>query len=318
MARQLDTDIFVRHIPCLPRRLQHFIRYTILALALVSISADLIVAVNAISSVKTVTLTSQKNESSRLVQIAAAQPHKNQRLASRYHVFHVALSNIPPDPNFLRLCTPTSILPACLRDEIIAINNARRSQGLSSLRINIAGFISLTSAQQVFTIINLERTARRLKAVGALTTQLNAVAQSGATQSTDPILRGWTLVGHKSVTSWASNWAGGLNVLGADYMWMYDDGVGFNIGCTATISSGCWNHEKNLLLASPTASSCRGIGGQPELVMGAAVLPSAYQGSTGLAELMVSNCGGFPTDVIFTWAAARKIIFVPSIARPKS
>ena len=233
---------------------------------------------------------------------------KTVRAPARVRSSRATLSNIAPEPNFVGSCVATSPT-SCLGDEIAALDNARQLEGLSPLALNASAFSSLTSAEQIFAVINLERTARGLAPVSALTGQLNAVALSGAANSVDPQLQGWTLVGGKAVSGWASNWAGGLTVLGADYFWMYDDGVGFNVDCTTTNASGCWGHRDNVLLAGPTSSSCAYAGGRPELLMGAAELPAAYAGSAGIAEIMVTSCGGLPRDTTVTWAAVRRILF---------
>jgi hypothetical protein len=219
-----------------------------------------------------------------------------------------------PLPNFLLACSVDLNTTACRNQEVHAIDNARRSEALPAIGINLTAFDRLSAAQQLFVITNLERTTRQLAPVGAMTSQLNNEAARGAANSTDPPLEGWTLTGGKAVTSWVSNWAGGLSVLGADYFWMYDDGVGFNAGCTTTTSSGCWAHRDNMLVAKAPVSSCTGIGDKPELLMGAAVDPWSYRGATSIAQLIVRSCGGLPSDTTFTWASARRLMSITNVS----
>ena len=217
--------------------------------------------------------------------------------------------NIAPSPDFLSSCTSASISASCLSSELAAINNARQAEGVVPITISLSGFTSLTPAEQVLALTDLERTARGLAPVAALTAELDNVAAAGSSASVDPSLAGWTLTGNKEVTAWASNWAGGLDVLGADYLWMYDDGVGYNVDCPNATSPGCWGHRDNVLFAAPTAASCAANNGQATLLMGASVISNAYHGGSGIAEIVVRSCGGTPSDAGFTWRAAKRILF---------
>jgi hypothetical protein len=248
-----------------------------------------------------------------MVTVVAARPTDRKRVA---HVSSpkVVLQNVEPDPNFLAICTSPSVSVSCVGSEIQAINNARQLEGVAPVVVNLSALSGLSNPEQILAITNLERTARGLAPAVALTTQLDTAAAGGAISSTDPSLSGWTLFGGKAVTAWASNWAGGLDVLGADYLFMYDDGVGYNVDCPIASASGCWGHRKNVLVAGPSAASCTGKGGRPELLMGAAVLPASYQGTTGIGELLVDSCGGLPTDTIVTWRQIRRELGIAAAA----
>jgi hypothetical protein len=80
-----------------------------------------------------------------------------------------------------------------------------------------------------------------LPGFGGLSSQLDALAETGASAVTDPIV--------PAGPSWASNWAGGeTSALLADYDWMYDDGPGSpNLDCGHLSSGGCWEHRQNIL-----------------------------------------------------------------------
>ncbi len=83
-------------------------------------------------------------------------------------------------------------------------------------------------------------------------------------------------------TTWGSNWAGGeASALLADYDWMYDDGPHSpNMDCrSATASSGCWDHRRNVL-------SNYG----PHPAIGAAA--STVDGVTSMTELLTSGPAG--------------------------
>jgi len=239
----------------------------------------------------------------------AARRAAARALAARRAKARLAPKNVAMSPNVLASCTAVVISASCVAGEIAAINNARAIGGIAPLAIDEAKFAQLSAPEQVFAITDLERSARGLPVAVALTAQLNAAAASGSAKSVDPTLVGWTLAGNKFVTSWASNWAGGLDALGSDYIWMYDDGVGYNLDCPSAGAAGCWGHRSNILLGVPSAASCAAHGASPELVMGAAVLANGYKGGTGIGELFVTNCGGMPADVVYTWAQAQKSLF---------
>lgn len=217
----------------------------------------------------------------------------------------VQLMNIAPSPSFAPTCSTAAISSACVGLEIDSINSARAIEGLATTHVNLSNFASLTGPEQLLATTNLERIARGLPPVVALTAQLNTAAAEGASSSSDPALNDWTLSGDKSVLGWASNWAGGLNVLEADYLWMYDDGVGYNVDCPNAKAHGCWGHENNVLVTRPSNTSCQSSGGKPELLMGAALNPTGYHGATGIAEILVQSCGGLPTDTTVTWQMVR-------------
>ena len=122
---------------------------------------------------------------------------------------------------------------------------------------------------------------------------------------TDPALNGWQLTGGKGAIAWDSNWAGGLNTVGSDYFWLYSDGEGYNIDCTPTDQSGCWQHEENIL--APISGTCGDPKAVPQMVMGAGAATTAEYGPSE-AEIIVQECGGLPSDTVFTWSEAQQIL----------
>jgi hypothetical protein len=152
------------------------------------------------------------------------------------------------------------------------INAARAAEGVQPMVLP-PNYNSLSVPQQLLVLANLERTARGLMPAGGLSGALNAVAMVGALADLDPnpnLYNGSAL---------SANWAGGTaSALIADFMWMYDDGIGSgNIDCTYNNQSGCWGHRDDTLY--PFAAP---------LVMGAAYAPNTLDGPS-LAEIFVGG-----------------------------
>lgn len=216
-------------------------------------------------------------------------------------------SNVDPSPNFMASCGTPSNSVFCLGQEIEAIDNARAIEGLGPMTLSVSAFVSLSAPQQIFVLTNLERTSRGLAPAQALTAQLNSLATTAAAQDADPALKGWTLTGHKQAVAWNSNWSGGLTATSADYYWMYSDGAGYNVDCTASNTSGCWEHRSNIL--SAPAETCGSPSEQPQFVMGAAEATTASY-SPSDTEIIVQVCGGLPSDAVFTWTQAQRLLSV--------
>ena len=145
---------------------------------------------------------------------------------------------------------------------------------------------SLSPAEQLFTVTNLERTVRGLPPLSAMATALDVAAVQAASVSTDPAPPPgfpWT--------EWAGNSAITLgNPLEAIYEWMYDDGVGSpNADCSPSNTRACWGHYHNVLLPMACAPC----------VMGAA-WGTSTRGATCMTELLVETQGSPALD--FTWA----------------
>jgi hypothetical protein len=153
-----------------------------------------------------------------------------------------------------------------------AIDRARAAEGVGPLALP-ADYASLTTAQQLFVLADIERMNRGLPGLSGLSSQLDTRAQSAASTNTDPI--------GPAGFSWGSNWAGGeSSALLADYDWMYDDGPGSpNLDCGHGSSSGCWDHRQNIL---------GNYGTHP--TMGAAY--TTVDGVTSMTEIFSSGSGG--------------------------
>lgn len=127
---------------------------------------------------------------------------------------------------------------------LTAINTARSNQeNLAAISLP-TNWVSLSSAEQMFVFVNLERTSRGEAPIPALVSTYDTVVQAGVQADADPVLA--------VPNTWGSIWAAGTGVslLGAFYLWMYADGPGgTNLDCTLTNTLGCWGH-RDIILAN--------------------------------------------------------------------
>jgi hypothetical protein len=200
----------------------------------------------------------------------------------------------------------TNVSKTCLTTSVDDIDVGRRAEHLGPLVLP-SNFTKLTPQEQLFTIINLERTARGLPAVTGLAADLNAVAQAGAQQFEDatPILTGYRAA---DVTA-AVNVP---NAIAAVYFWVYDDGLlpngtSGNGDCTPT-SGHCWSHRTAILTNIP-ATGCL-----TPCVMGTGYYHSS-QGSQNTAFTTDFEYQLTPsTDpMMFTWAS--ELPYLPACER---
>jgi hypothetical protein len=193
---------------------------------------------------------------------------------------------------------------------IKAINNARKEMsGGPPLPSNfsVSAYDALNPDQQNFVMANVERTVRGLPPVAGLTAQLNDIALSAAKDQVDPSaslpLR---LTGGGEAYQYGSNLAEGTaNSMGADYYWMYDDGLNSPNGdCTTKNESSCWGHRDNIL--GVYTSGCP-KGDAVNIVMGTAeTTTSGY--NPAITQIFVQDCGAMPT-LDYTWAQGEKAVF---------
>lgn len=175
---------------------------------------------------------------------------------------------------------------SCTQASLAAIDNARQQEGLGPM-ILPSDWSSLTPAEQLFVVTNLERTARGLAPLSAMDATLDQAAGAGAADGSDP-----TPPSGYPATTWASNWGGALgNPLETDYLWMYDDGPGSaNVDCPTAGAAGCWGHRDNVLISL----SCQ------ECIMGTAVDATGWEGYPAWAELLVESQA--PVQAVFSWS----------------
>ncbi len=114
---------------------------------------------------------------------------------------------------------------------------SREGVGPFSLPTN---WSSLSPTERGFVLINLERVNRGIAPIVGLSASLNALAARGAVAHDDPPF--------PSSGDGGGIWAGATSLLGADRMWMYDDGRGgFDANDDCTSGNGCWGHRDIIL-----------------------------------------------------------------------
>ena len=225
-------------------------------------------------------------------------------------------SSVAPSPNFTDdgNCAFGALdnSTKCTNETAAAVNNGRSTlESMPPLSLSLSAFEAMTLPEQLFVIADEERVDRGLTPVTGLTTQLDDVAQTGATNNADPTVSGPVLTGGAGIRSWGSNWAGGTsNAMGSDFYWMYDDGTNSpNAQCSTSSAQACWGHRDNVLGSFISTSSCPASGSSgPQLFMGAADTANAGSWGPSFAEIMVGACGPVPTDVVFTWTQAQQLL----------
>jgi hypothetical protein len=142
---------------------------------------------------------------------------------------------------------------ACISGDLAQINAARAQEGIGPMYLP-TDYAQLSGPEQLFVVINLERVDRGLAPMTALTSDLDALAATGAGHGMDPTLP-------SGGVAWAGAiWAGGYpSTLETDFAWMYDDGPGSNnLDCTSSESSGCWGHRDVILHTGHTGTLLAG------------------------------------------------------------
>ena len=201
---------------------------------------------------------------------------------------------------------PSSNLPYTYVNALVAVNAGRARDGVGPISAN--GFYSLTPAQELFVVVNLERIGRSLPPLEAMTGSLNALSQGAADVSLDPAAPVQT----GSPWSYGSVEAGLSDPLRADFGWMYEDGCAVTPP-QLTVNGDClksppqpWSHRDVILGDYPAGLGCH-------LLMGGA------QGRTvaTITAVFEGYCGAFgPDDVVFTWAQAEQVIGLTAAQPP--
>jgi hypothetical protein len=203
-------------------------------------------------------------------------------------------SNVAPSPDYTRSCASSGIddSPGCVTATLDAINHAHALEGVRPMVLP-AGFAQMSTEDQLFVVVDLERVDRDLPPFLGLTSALDRNAQRGADDAGDPPDAGR----HYALDD--SEWAGGsVNGLDADYGWMYNDGYNSgNLDCGHRGDAGCWGHRKGIL---------DDFGSGPGLVMGAALAKASdtHAGDIGGTSMAVTLAAASapPASYTFTWA----------------
>ena len=178
----------------------------------------------------------------------------------------------PPHP--AANCQPSSPVSA-----ISAIDYCRAREHVGPVRLP-SNWKRLTSGEQLFVLIDLERVNRGLAPIVGLSRAVDALAQKGADLGVDPPFPS------AGFSSAGSIWWGTGDVSWAVYYWMYVDGPGGgNRDCPRRGAAGCWLHRDIILEA--------GSGG--------ALVGGAGHSSTGSAFEIL---GGYRTSgLVLRWSA---------------
>lgn len=182
---------------------------------------------------------------------------------------------------------------SCTNFVLKAINRGHRAEGVPAMVLP-TNWYRLSTQQQLFVVVDLERVDRGLPAYLGINSALNVSAQRAAVLAQDPqVASGFAF------ESMGATWAGANSVLEADYGWMYEDGWGgsisrtSNIDCTSPSASGCWGHRE-VILGHYTGLGCT----KCELGTGYARLGRS---SASYTDLIESPVGSAPA-MNFTWA----------------
>ncbi len=193
----------------------------------------------------------------------------------------------------------------CTNYVLSAIDHARSIEGLAAMVLP-TNWYSLSTAQQLFVVADLERTARGLHAYLGLNATLSAAAQSAAQTNADPSLAPGFPVANdaQGVPAMGGAWSSGYSVLAADYVWMYADGwagsaaATSNVACTSARADGCWAHRAELLGSDPGYNPGVGLDcANCEMGTGFAMV----NGSASYVDLIEAPRGSLP-PMTFTWA----------------
>ena len=146
--------------------------------------------------------------------------------------------------------------PACTQYVLRAIDRARRLEGVPPMVLP-TNWYRLSTPQQLFVVVNLERVDRGLAPYVGLNAALDTSAQRAALAFRDPA----NATGF-AMSAMGSTWASAGSVLEADFSWLYNDGWGGsaaqtpNYDCTSAVATTCWGHRK-ILLGTYTGLGCR-------------------------------------------------------------
>ncbi len=235
---------------------------------------------------------------------AQAQPRSAAKATKAFSTVPNPARNAVPTPDYNLPCwaggaAGAASTTACHTQELAAINHQHTLEHVSAITLP-RNFWTLAPALQIFVITDLERVSRGLKPVVGVNAQISGWAVTAARHSADVSVGSWNLSTGTELQIFGSVWAGDLNSLDADFIWMYADGWATggsaNADCTSAKAAGCWGHRQ-IMLGSYGASSA--------LVAGVGSLPHALAGGdlNSDAEAIANYTGVKPTFT-YTWATA--------------
>ncbi len=206
-------------------------------------------------------------------------------------------ANIPPSPDFLGACYPHNTSAPCLSqiEQATTSRSSHRGPGTDGPALELC---LAHPGGATLVVTDIERVDRGLPPFVGLVDAFDADAQAGAHGNTDPSPT--QVPPGSKIIAWASNWAENGNPFGANYFYMYDDGVGSgNVDCTTVGQAGCWGHRKNILSLADYQKLYGGT-----LLMGAGEAYGTFANNWASdTELLVLAAGPTP-PLSYTWAAA--------------
>jgi hypothetical protein len=186
-----------------------------------------------------------------------------------------------------------------------AIDRARKLEGVAPMALP-SNWQRLSVPEQLFVLADLERIARGLRPYLGLNAALTGEARHASALASDPSLAPGFAVGvdAQGYDGMGGAWSSGFSPLGADYVWMYDDGWGgsasrtYNSACSSATSTACWAHRDELLGFDPRFNPGVGLGCRTcEMGTGFGVV----QGSSSFVDL-IELPAGRPPAMTFRWA----------------
>ncbi|MGH9017928.1 MAG: IPT/TIG domain-containing protein, partial [Acidimicrobiales bacterium] len=209
--------------------------------------------------------------------------------------------------------------PDCIYSALLNIDYARSLEGVGPMILPTA-YPSMSPAEQLLVVFNLERTGRGLPALTELDATADNDALGGALASTDPVSGGSsTFQIGPSIAAFGIG-----NALLADWEWMYTDGcypyVG-NSDCTGVspTAAGGWGHRDAILgnygfsAAAGAAEATATSGPYPGLVTWAAEFGEALGGVPNAATVLLNSSVAYPST-----AAPHIVDLNPSSGGPGS
>jgi hypothetical protein len=196
---------------------------------------------------------------------------------------------------------------ACNRIFLAAINAAQVSEHRRGFTLP-SNFLTLSSAQQMFVWVNLERISRGVPPLVGLSPYLSEATTRAA--KTGTYVRFQSSYGPVKVAvspqtgnyAWSTSQAAGSGMAmaaGAVFGWMYQDGWGgaggafggtSNGSCTSPKAAGCWR-DRDDLLGLATGLACK------DCIAGAASAPVFFT----TWSLLLVRPAHFPAPINFTW-----------------
>ncbi len=144
--------------------------------------------------------------------------------------------------------------PACTASILLAMNAARSHEGLPTLVLP-SNWSRLNPPEQIFVIVDMERTARGLPPYLGLNRQLRSAAQSAAVHEVDPnyatnFLSGRDaqgVLGMGSTPQWDTRLRSRLRLDVRRRLGRRSASATPNAACTSAGAPGCWGHRDELL-----------------------------------------------------------------------